>query len=257
MKSKFVSMQLDGSISLEKFSRTLSSWEQLLRAVALEADPDSGVHIILQDLVFGSALVSVEIMLATEAMESHFSNSFRSIGLAVRDGNIVNFPKAIREPAQKLLNALKLDDGGPLILSTDEFDIVIPNGDMTKIAARNPKQDQLESIGVITGRLQALSSRGALRFTLYDLLNDRAIRCALTEDQRDDVRELWDHVVEVQGLIRRDPATGIPLSIREISRISLAQGTKIKERWLGARGVLQRISPDVASEVLVRRLRDA
>lgn len=258
MNARLVSLQLDGTVSLIQFSDAVSAWNNLLQSIANEAEPETRAEILIRDLVFGSAIVSADVMLTSAEASMRFAERYRNVGLAVRDGNISHFPPPIRTPAQGLINVLRIDGGQSLTLSSDDMDILIlsPQHPSVNQVSRAAKE-HVESYGVITGRLQALSSRGSLRFTLYDLLNDRAIRCALSDQQRDQARELWDQVVEVEGIIRRDQASGVPLSIRQVQSIRPVKRTHSKERWMNARGVLRRIAPDVPSEVLIRQLRDA
>src|SRR5438552_11464794 len=46
--------------------------------------------------------------------------------------------------------------------------------------------------GAVTGRVQTLSSRSHLRFTLYDRLYERAVSCYVTEGRESLMREIWD-----------------------------------------------------------------
>jgi hypothetical protein len=56
-----------------------------------------------------------------------------------------------------------------------------------------------ESYGAVTGRVQTLTSRSGLRFTLYDRLYDRAVACYLAEGQESLMREMWDQLATVEG----------------------------------------------------------
>jgi putative addiction module CopG family antidote len=162
-------------------------------------------------------------------------------------------------PVRRLLDVEAMDRGPAMSLSNDEGDtrsFADARGHKVSEMKKNNEEPQ-ESLGVVTGRLQAISTRGSLRITVYDIVNDRAIRCLLSDAQRDQARELWDQIVEVEGIIKRDPASGDPISIRQVSRIALAQKENARERWMSAGGVLRRLAPDVPSEVLIRRLRDA
>jgi hypothetical protein len=104
----------------------------------------------------------------------------------------------------------------------------------------------------VRGRVQTLSSRGRLRFTLYDALYDKAVSCYLAEGQEDIMRDAWGHVALVEGWVTRDPATDRPLSIRGIERVTLLpEGDP--HGYRRARGaVLGRELP----EAIIRRLRD-
>ncbi len=75
--------------------------------------------------------------------------------------------------------------------------------------------------GLIKGRMQTLTNRNALRFTLYDSFYDRAVSCYLPPDyDSDTLRNLWGKLVAVEGWIKRDARDGRPVVIRRISSVT-------------------------------------
>jgi hypothetical protein len=99
------------------------------------------------------------------------------------------------------------------------FTLMTPDG-VFPITRERVLQPTRTSLGAIEGRIEAASTHSGLRFTLYDLLDERAISCFLTPDRRSEIFGLWGERVAVSGTISRDVATGRPLSIRSISGIS-------------------------------------
>ena len=99
----------------------------------------------------------------------------------------------------------------------------------------------VDAFGAIEGRIRTLSDRQSLKFTLYESLFDAPVMCYLSLENADEAARLWRKRVIVEGLIRRDPKTGIPTQIRSIRTIneipSAAPGS-----YREARGALRNIA---------------
>jgi hypothetical protein len=94
-----------------------------------------------------------------------------------------------------------------------------------------------------------------LRFTVYDLLYDKAIGCYITEGKEELLRNTWGKLAVIEGLITRDPVNGRPLTIRQVSNIAILPdpcGGREYEEARGAVPLLTGISPEDS----IRRLRD-
>lgn len=130
--------------------------------------------------------------------------------------------------------------------------------EVTISAAPKPVADTTARIpsagayGAVMGRVQTLSNRGRLRFTLYDQLYDRAVSCYLHEGQQEIMRDLWDRI----ALVKRDPASGRPTSVRQIRAVTPREEGKPGD-WRDAAGVLAFTGSKEPAEVTIRRLRDA
>ena len=86
-------------------------------------------------------------------------------------------------------------------------------------ARRAPLQHatrEKRSYGAVTGRIQTLTSRNALRFALYDQIHDRAVSCYLVEGGQAMMREMWDRMAIVEGWVSRDPS---PATAHDPARI--------------------------------------
>lgn len=102
--------------------------------------------------------------------------------------------------------------------------------------------------------MQTLSSRGGLRFTLYDLLHDKAVSCYLAEGYEEIMRDLWGKIATVEGLVTRDPLSGRPLAVRQITTVTPKPDLPISYR--DARGAAPSLT-GLLPEHPIRRLRDA
>ena len=123
------------------------------------------------------------------------------------------------------------------------------------ILARPSRADRIQpAFGAIEGRIQTLTNRNTLRFTLYDTLYDRAVSCYLVEDQEDIIREAWGRKAIVEGLVTRDADTGRPTTIRGVSKIHLVSDAP--GNYLDARGIMPVPDGTPFPEDIIRRLRD-
>lgn len=107
-------------------------------------------------------------------------------------------------------------------------------------------------VGSVVGRVQTLQGRGRLRFTIYDLLYDRAVSCYLQQGQEEVMRGAWGRLVEVEGEVSRDPVTDAPISVRKVTRVTPFDDPS-PGAWREARGAVT--TPDAAEDI-IRELRD-
>jgi hypothetical protein len=119
-----------------------------------------------------------------------------------------------------------------------------------------PVKPLAPAYGAIKGRIQTVTTRGSLRFTLYDIMHDKAVSGYFAEGKQDLIRDLWGHMVMVEGMVTRDPLSGRPLAIRQVRDIEPLPEPSLTFDYMDARGVapsLNGLSPEEA----IRRIRDA
>ena len=114
----------------------------------------------------------------------------------------------------------------------------------------------LGAFGSVEGRIETLTHRNWLGFTLYDFLNDRAIRCHLAPDQTDVVRNAWDRRAIVRGWVRRDPLSGRAVTINPVHSIEIVPEVE-RGLYRRARGIAPAGPDELSPELVIRRLRDA
>jgi hypothetical protein len=110
--------------------------------------------------------------------------------------------------------------------------------------------------GAVEGRVQTLSNRGGLRFTLYDSLDDHAVSCYLVEGYEEMMRDAWGRRAVVEGWVSRDSVTGRPQTVRRVQAVQVLPETK-HGGYRDARGAVPVDSEELRPEVVIRRLRDA
>ena len=139
-----------------------------------------------------------------------------------------------------------------VVLETADDDVLF-SGPVPARDARADQPDTTKSLGTIRGRVETLSHRKHLRFTLYDLATDKAVGCYLHPHDEEQMRDAWGRVADVAGLVTRDATTGRPLTIRRVTSVQIVEeGTPGGYRR--ARGA---IAGTESAEKVIRRIRDA
>ncbi len=246
-------LYLEGSVSLASYAQALGDFHKLLTALSVEVGEGATVTWEIDALEMGSALTTVRATNAPDTTVADVLRAFESVGASLAAGRRPAFSSLVRQHAEGLVRLL--DDGiQSLRLETEREEYVVsahlaPEGAIIEVPGPTV------AYGAVEGRIQTLSNRGSLRFTLYDTLEDRAVSCYLSQGQEDSLRGLWGRRAIVQGSIRRD-ATGRPLTIRRITGVSLLPEQRTNA-WQGARGAVRRPAEAPLAEVAIRRLRDA
>lgn len=135
----------------------------------------------------------------------------------------------------------------------DEVIFVAP-APIQQVASVAERELQTKSLGSVRGRVEMISQRNALRFSTYELVNDRAVSCYPHPDYADVMREAWGRIADVTGTITRDAATGRPVSIRRVTRVDVVEDEGEPDGYLRARGAITTAEP---AEQALRRMRDA
>ncbi|MEX1005923.1 MAG: hypothetical protein WD156_11220 [Acidimicrobiia bacterium] len=115
--------------------------------------------------------------------------------------------------------------------------------------------DPVPVIGTVRGRVEMVTQRRGLRFTLYDLLSDRAVYCYLAPDKAEMLRFAWGHIADVTGIVKRDPNTDRPVTIRRVSSVEAVPEVS-SDSYLRARGAIRPADSAQRSEDLIRSLRE-
>ncbi len=257
MVKKTYTVQLDGTVSLDRLTGALSAWESALHAIAENVGKAHVISMTVEDLVVGSAIVEVSIEFDADTWADNFESGYEQYGRQIRDGNVIDFPSNLKRPVTEIRKAAFLDGPNSLVLLSDRTEImvdpVISHASLRMTATSPP---YFEAMGTVIGKLQSLTSRKALKATVYDSINDRAVRCVLSESDHEKARDLWDTEVVVEGVIRRDPRSGRPISIRKIRNIGPQDKSIDRYAWMRARGALRHIHPEKTSEELIRLARN-
>lgn len=263
MASNTVTIALSGEhIPLREFSEAIVRFRALIDALSSEVATGVSIEWLVDDLEIGSALATARGQTANLARQGEVEKVVRaygSVGTALERGTEVPFSDRVKRELFELTSILngKVE---AIRFETAETESIVRSPHALDMKASTaiglPAYMETTVYGAVEGRIQTLSNRGSLRFTLYDTHNDKAVSCYIAEGQDDLLRDVWGRRALVEGRIRRDPLTGRPLTIRDVRHIQPLPEPE-PYRFYEARGILPLMPGEEMPEDRIRRLRDA
>ena len=106
-----------------------------------------------------------------------------------------------------------------------------------------------DSFGSVEGAVEKPAQVHAARFAVYPDDASRGVPCYLSPEDEARMAGLWHKRVRVEGLLRRDSGSGLPVSIRDVTNIEVLEppAEEPEDLW----GILPH-SPDRAPEEIIR-----
>lgn len=254
--SDTVTLALEGTVSLSEFSTAVAHFHRLVAALTEEAKVED-VTWQIDALDYSSAITTARGVSENGTHPERIDQVVRSyleVGQALEERATIPFPPKVKNEANSIAKLLSGPKVEAVRFETAEAEAIVQ-------AAPRRKEPQAEAprrgaYGSVTGRIQTLTSRNALRFTLYDHIHDRAVSCYLVEGRQAMMREMWDRIATVEGWVTRDPRTGRPLTVRRVSRVTALHEAEPQD-YMKARGAQPLDDGEPMPEDKIRRLRDA
>ena len=244
-----ITVALEGpDIPFPSFATAVYELNRLVQALSTEVAKDSQLAWGVDALEVGSAIATMRGRVLGGDPEGtiRVSTAYETVAEALARGGTIPYSQKIRKPARALAKLLK-DDVTAVRLETPQRDFTILAG------PTQPEARIAPTLGAVEGRIQTLSNRGSLRFTLFDTLEDHAVSCYLTPGSEDMIRQLWGQLAIVEGEIRRDSLTGRPTAIRGIRAVTPIEVLG-PDAWRAARGAVP--WDGIPAEQAIRRVRD-
>ncbi len=242
-----LTLTLDGDVSIHDFATAVSALDRLVKSLTEAiAEDKNAIQWVVTELEAGSATTTITGYAEKPQDVQSVIAGYSAVGRALATGGAVPYSEKVRKEAKKIMGIL----GGEV--SSITFNTA--NGEIT-VAPEQKAYKEVEtftSFGAVEGRVQTLSSRAGLKFTLFDTIYDKPVQCYLESEWQDKLRDFWGKRVIVEGMVTRSSRTGHPLNIRQISTIEVLpviQPGAFRE----ARGVLKYEEP---ADIAIRRLRD-
>lgn len=259
-----LTLALSGEITLDRFMEAVRCFHDLVNGLTAEAGASDVVWVI-DDLNVGSAVAVVRGLGSIEKIE-HVVREYGEVGVAIEQGKKL---KQYSPKVRRAANRLRRIPGGKIEsvrLETPEREAILrpvpvyrEDQQVFPIPWPPPLLEAIRpataAYGAVEGRVQTLSNRSGLRFTLYDTINDKAVSCYLAEGNEDIMRDAWGRLAAVEGFISRDPLSGRPLAIRRVRHVTALPERSI-DSFQDARGSSPPLT-DLLPERAIRRLRDA
>jgi len=260
MADKTVTLKMQGSVTLGAFAIAVANLSKLVSELSTEAKA-RGMKWDITALEAGSAELTARADLGdsfTEDQADVVATSFLKIGQELAEhGPLSQYRSRIRKPALALGEIAKLGVE-EVVFETPEADAVVrPEPLQVAVpASAGTIAFPVPAHGTVTGRVQALSNRGGLRFTLYEAISDRAVSCYLARGGEDVMIDIWGRLATIEGVVSRDPATGRPIAVRQIRDVQTHDECS-PDAYKAARGAVVPMPGSDLPEDVIRRLRDA
>lgn len=247
-----VTLALEGNPTLGDLTSALAGLNDLLAGLSRAVAPGVAITWSVAALDVSSAVSTFRGQSERPGAVADVTDAYLHVGRRMQRGEQLGYTQDIIDAAKKIVAVIEdlTTEGVRFETADDDVTITGPVG-IAQAAALRPVAS---TFGAVQGRVQTLRSRGGLRFTLYDSVHNKAVSCYLEADKHDLMRDAWDQLALVRGLVKREPETGRPISIRRISEIELRPESQ-PDAWRRARGIWS-LDGD-KPEAVVRRLRDA
>jgi len=256
-----VTLALSGQdVPFGDFAKAIEGFYGLIKALSVEAG-GGNVDWIIYDLQISSAVATIKGIGQPDSIEQ-VVHAYTDVGTALAERRPIPFSQKVHKAAMGLTTILKHRVEG-IRFETAEREIIITRISEGKLGMNGKLETKFlpavsrvpsSSFGCIDGRVQTLTNRGGLRFTLYDIFHDKAVSCYLKEGFESMMRDAWGKLASVAGLISRDPLTGRPLSVRQISDVIIRP--EVTGSYRDARGCSPPATA-LSAEAAIRKLRDA
>lgn len=248
-----LTLGLTGELTLAQHAAATQNLQRLVLALSKLIAKKHRIEWLLDNLSAGSAVTTAraEAYHADDlpAIEAVIS-AYEAVGDALAHDTTIPYPPAVEWPARAIVGLLNRH------ISTVRFET--PNRDITILSeqARQHAPAAVSSYDAVEGRVQTLTNRKSLRFTLYESISDRPVSCYLREGGEEEIRNAWGRRVIVEGWVSRDPLTGLPASVRRITNIEVLPDVPAGS-FRAARGAVPRLKGEPLAEEIIRLIRDA
>lgn len=213
-----LTLDLEGSLPLEKFERAVVAFFDLVKEVTKEALHENQ-HVRWTVTVRAGGAILNAIPHYTEDVAPQVREILHAVPSGIRaiEKGVEEVPKFFNREAiravKKLggLQALKPTDIMAVkIRSMSEKAVVTPR---SVVAADSLISGQHQSYGAIEGKMQTITEREGFRFVVYDSLYDHRVDCFFDEELMDGAIASFRKRVRVSGLVQYD-RMGEPVSIK-------------------------------------------
>lgn len=248
MKKNQIALKLEGTVDLDEYAKAINAFNDLVQALTKEVG-DTDVVWSISDLEYGSAYVESQGYAPTFEPIERVVSAYHVVAGAISSSETIPYSYQVVESARKLASLIGENISALSMLAGERIATRI-----VQPIERVIKTEKVHSIGVLTGRLETLQRRRNA-FTLYDSIFDQGIQCLVADDLTEQLRQAWGKEVSVTGNIIRDPETGRPLEIREVTDIKVQEGQD--DTVWQVKGILSRYASPIPSEIRIQEMRHA
>lgn len=252
MSNNTTTIAFNGKVTLADYAAALASYHRLMESLSEEVAREAKVNWIVESLEVSSCIATCRGETGTDDFDSidEVIRAYETTAKSLMGHSEIPYSEKIRKAANDLASMVSTSITS-IRFETDSFDGEISNAPPTSEPVFETR------FGAVTGRVQSISNRQTLRFTLYDELDDHAVSCYLKPGSEDLMRESWGKIATVEGLVRRNKQTGMVSTVRQVMSVkTLEEGSYFDYRV--AIGCAPSLLPNSMSpEDAIRRIRDA
>jgi hypothetical protein len=196
MPSDTITMALEGDVYLDDFATAVKGLQSLISALAAEIAKEAKIAWVIDALERSSAIATIRGYSELPEAVEQVAQAYLTVGRSEEQGQPIPYGQSVRRALGTIMAILN-GRVQAIRLETAEGEA------MLRSAAGASSLSLVHAYGAVTGRIQTLSNRGGLRFTLYDLVHDKAVSCYLTPGQEEVMRGMWGRVATVDGWVTR------------------------------------------------------
>ncbi len=245
VSNESATLVLNGKVFLDDFAKAVQFLRQLMDGLSADLGTQR-FEWLVDGLETGSAFITLEAPESAKVVKA-----YAKVGMLLQRNQPLPFSTKVKQAANGLRGLM---NGR---ITSLRFETSESDSEVHSHPEERPDDSRLvHSYSAIQGRVQSISNRGRLRFTLYESQQDRAVSCYLSEGCEDVMRNAWGQLVVVEGVVSRDALNGAILSVREISPRGVRLVPSSKYTWRDAIGCCPAPENSIPTEDSVRQSRD-
>lgn len=248
MANTTLTIALNGDVPLLAFTEAMQRFNALISALVHEVGGGAEASWLIEELHGGSAVATVRGEATEGPVVEKVVRAYQIVGRALQANEVIPYSERVEREARAITSVL---DGKitSIRFTTDDEDAIIYK------ATAVPRPMLVSAYGAVEGHIHTLTSRNKLSFTLYDILFDRAVTCYLSVGQEELMRDVWGKRAIVVGYVSRDPLTGRPEAIRNVTAVQVVEEVPAGADR-DALGILNQGDETVDAVEAIRRVRD-
>lgn len=180
-----VTLALDGDPSLADLATALGGLRILLDGLAGSATPTAEIVWTVESLQSGSAIATFRGTAGNPDVVKRAADDYLGVAQDLVRGTLSHRAPQVGAGARQIASIIN-GRVASVRFETESDDVVVTSS----VAPQNvvTLQERAPGFGAVTGKIQTVSSRGSLHFTLYHIRTEKAISCYLAPSYEDIMR---------------------------------------------------------------------
>lgn len=243
--SDTITLILDGRVTLPDFATAVAHLNGLVSALASEVAASATIEWEVSSLQTSSAVATIKGLGEKQAV-GIVCDAYELVGDSLERNEPIPYGPRVAKEAMAIASLIN-GNIETVRFETERREVLIRH--RFEEADVGPPQRLVpnRAMGAVEGLVETLSRHGGLRFTLYDTLHHKAVSCYLRPGYEEVMRNAWGKRVRVVGRVSRDPVTGRPLSVRDVTRVDLVEEGRPGD-WLLAVGAAPWLAETLSEE---------